>query len=70
MADEHIHVPGDGRGARLVYVDGELVKQVVYADTKSGVVRFHGDIPTRAPDGVHWVEHERRGTVEVKFIDV
>lgn len=35
---EHIHTPYDGRGIRDVFVDGELVKYVTYADTKRGKV--------------------------------
>ena len=36
-----IHTPDDGRGMRAVYLDGQKVDQVVYADTRRGVVRMH-----------------------------
>ena len=36
MADPNIHTAGDGRGAREVYVNGTLMKRVVYADTRRG----------------------------------
>ncbi|MBD1602094.1 hypothetical protein [Pseudomonas typographi] len=38
--NEHIHTPGDGRGRRLVYVNGNAVDGVVWADTKRGIVRY------------------------------
>lgn len=35
---QHVHVPDDGRGQRLVFVNGREIKKVFYADTKRGVV--------------------------------
>lgn len=37
----HIHTPDDGRGVeRRVFVNGEEVSHVFYADTKLGFVRY------------------------------
>lgn len=36
---DHIHTPDDGRGPRDVYLNGKLVRRVVYANTKKGKVR-------------------------------
>lgn len=35
------HYAGDGRGARDVYLNGELVRRVIFADTKRGFVRVY-----------------------------
>ena len=35
----HIHTPDDGRGLRDVFVNGKLVMQVFYANTRTGVVK-------------------------------
>lgn len=39
MNPEHIHEGSDGRGPRDVFVNGNQVKGVVYADTRKGLVR-------------------------------
>ncbi len=39
--DEHIHNPSDGRGfGRRVFINGNEIRHVVFADTKNGIVRF------------------------------
>lgn len=38
MRRDHIHTPSDGRGRRVVYVNGKEVERVVLADTRRGVV--------------------------------
>lgn len=43
LARPHIHLPDDGRGPRQVYIDGQAVKRVIYADTRKGFVRIHHD---------------------------
>ena len=68
MVDANIHVPGDGKGARDIYVDGELVKRVVYANVDRGIVRYHDDPPERAASGDCFVERTRYGKVEVVLI--
>lgn len=39
MSPESIHTPDDGRGPRDVYLNGQLIHRVMYADTKRGIVR-------------------------------
>lgn len=39
----HVHTPDDGRGHRLVFLNGELLERVIYADTRRGFVRVVGD---------------------------
>ena len=51
MAD-HIHTAGDGRGYRNVFVNGNLIPNVEYADTKKGVVYF-------APNGIQLMRKNR-----------
>ncbi len=41
MMGPHIHKPDDGRGMRLVTLNGEPIQHCVYADTKRGVVIAH-----------------------------
>lgn len=36
----HIHTVNDGRGIRLVYLDGVEMKNVLYANTQTGDVTF------------------------------
>jgi len=62
----HIHTPSDGRGLRNVFVNGNLINRVVYADTKKGeayftpspvrVIRGKDEIYTRKLTGVVTVE--------------
>lgn len=65
MAD-HIHTPLDGRGMRDVFVNGNRIDAVVWADTRAGVVWF-------APEPVRVTRHDDvycrrlRGRVEVVF---
>lgn len=37
-AAEHSHFTGDGRGPRDVFLNGKLLHDVVFADTKRGIV--------------------------------
>ena len=39
MVNDHIHTPSDGRGIRIVRVNGKVIDRVLYADTKRGIVR-------------------------------
>lgn len=38
-----IHTPDDGRGIRDVYLDGQLLHRVAFADTRHGIVRVYDD---------------------------
>lgn len=63
---DHIHVRGDGRGPRQVYLNGKPIMQVVFADTRKGVVRFH-DRPAKVhKHGKRFIERTRHGLVEVR----
>ena len=37
---DHIHIPSDGRGLRDVFVNGNKIDGVVFADTKKCVAVF------------------------------
>ncbi|MDX3932683.1 MAG: hypothetical protein QHC77_12190 [Stenotrophomonas sp.] len=64
----HIHTPDDGRGRRLVTVDGKVVEKVRYADTRKGIVR-HYDTPLRIhKHGKRAIERTKHGTVRVEFL--
>lgn len=39
MDQLHIHTPGDGRGPREVFVNSKIVKGVIFADERRGIVR-------------------------------
>jgi hypothetical protein len=69
MVDPNIHTPGDGRGARRVYVDGKLMERVVYADTRRGIVRYEA-FPRRLDKlGERFIVRTRRGKVTVVPLD-
>ncbi|WP_439444453.1 hypothetical protein ABWU93_11400 [Xanthomonas translucens pv. translucens] len=66
----HVHVPDDGRGPRRVFVDGAEVREVVFADTRRGVVRYY-PLPLKAhKQGKRLIERTRRGLVRVEPIPV
>lgn len=65
MAD-HIHTPGDGRGLRDVFVNGNKVHCAGWADTRAGVVWFF-PYPFRLVKGKGVIYARRlRGVVEVR----
>lgn len=68
MGDQHIHTPGDGRGARAVYVDGRLMSRVTFADTRRGIVRYEAFPRRMDKHGKRWIERTRRGKVEVRAL--
>lgn len=70
MRREHVHVPGDGRGPRQVYVDGRPVMRVVYADTRRGIVRYYDDPPKMDKRRKRIIVRTRRGVVTVEPIPV
>lgn len=39
MVDTIVHTAGDGRGPRDVFLNGNLMKDVVYADIRKGKIR-------------------------------
>ncbi|MHC8408306.1 hypothetical protein [Pseudomonas sp. TMB3-21] len=64
QSGEHVHWVNDGRGRRMVFVDGELVNWVLYANTKAGIAVVCDDPPTCA-DGEHIDFHPVWGKVDV-----
>ena len=62
---DHIHTPGDGRGQRDVFVNGNRIDNVVWADARGGVVWFC-PAPMRLAKGKDIPYARRlRGAVEV-----
>lgn len=57
------HSPHDGRGLRRVYLNGEVIERVVYADTRRGLVLQHEDPPRIIGDRI--IPRKRYGRVEV-----
>lgn len=53
-SDSHIHTPSDGRGGRYVFVNGNKIDHVIYADTKKGIVKYHPH-PIRIKKGSDFV---------------
>lgn len=66
--DARIHTPGDGRGARAVFVNGVRIEHVVFADERRGVVRYHV-WPRRFKRDGSAVTKTRKGKVEVRPLD-
>lgn len=66
---DHIHIVGDGRGTRTVYLNGAEVKRCIYADTHKGLVRFYGDPYKVHKYGKRLIHRTKRGVVEVVWND-
>lgn len=63
--NEHIHKPGDHRGLRKVFVNGNEIDSVTYADTKLGFV-IYAPSPYRVAKGKDYIYTRKlRGTVTV-----
>lgn len=64
-----IHAVGDGRGLRIVYVDGVERRRAVYANTLTGVVVHNGEkieLHTTRKDTVK--TYKLRGKVTIKWL--
>lgn len=59
-----IHTLDDGRGPRDVYLNGEKIEGVIYADTERGIVK-QMDKPIRLDSKKRLVSHVLRGEVKV-----
>lgn len=66
---EHIHYPGDGRGMRKVFVNGKLIDQVFYADTKKGIVDHYPQPLKVHKHRKRMISRRLRGCVEVSCED-
>lgn len=63
-----IHHPGDGRGPRRVFVNGNEIDGVIFADTAKGVVEFVPP-PARVKKNSDTVYTRKlRGSVTVEFM--
>lgn len=50
QSGEHVHFWNDGRGHRHVFIDGQLVANVIWCDTKAGIAVV-ADSPFKSSDG-------------------
>jgi len=66
MKSDHIHTPKDGRGPRDVFVNGKLVAQVFFADTRRGIVRAYRSPLQIDKSGKRLLSETLRGVVEVR----
>ena len=41
--NKYVHTPYDGRGTRDVFLNGNKIDRVIYADEKRGIVRVVGN---------------------------
>lgn len=64
MEGPTVHTPRDGRGPRRVLLDGREIRNVIYADTERGIVRFHEE--PLCVVGEEIVSRELKGKVEVE----
>ena len=62
---EHIHRPLDGRGMRKIFVNGNQVDRVFYADTKKGIVDYYPQPIRVHKHGKRMLSRRLRGHVEV-----
>lgn len=69
MSQGHIHTPGDGRGPRNVFVNGNKIGKVFYADTEKGLVKFYPQPVRVHRNGLEAYSRELRGTVTLEFIN-
>lgn len=64
-----IHSVGDGRGLRIVYVDGVERRRAVYANTLTGVVVHNGEKLELHPTRKDTVKtYKLRGKVTIKWL--
>lgn len=61
-----LHLEGDGRGPREVFVNGLLIESVTMADTMLGVVEYYPKPLAVGPDG-NIIRKRKYGKVRVKY---
>lgn len=66
MQNPDVHYAGDGLGPRDVFVNGNPINQVVYANPAKGVVEF-SPRPLRVKCNGEIYTRKLHGTVIVKF---
>ncbi|WP_242201962.1 MULTISPECIES: hypothetical protein [unclassified Pseudomonas] len=64
QSGEHVHWVADGRGRRLVFIDGVRTNWVAYADTRAGIAVVFDD-PAASSDGEHIDFHPVWGEITV-----
>lgn len=69
MQPRHIHTPEDGRGQRIIYVNGKRLNKVLYADTKRGIVDHFDDPPKVDKHGKRLITRRKRGNVRVEVME-
>lgn len=62
----HIHYVCDGRGLRNVFMNGNLINNVVYANEQKGIIEF-APLPLRVKRNGEIYIRKLRGVVTVKF---
>lgn len=60
-----VHTPDDGRGMRDVYLDGQKIERVFYADTRAGLIRAHHQPAKICPRREVIRSYKRYGDVRV-----
>ena len=67
---QHIHMPYDGRGNRRIFVNGNEVRNVFYANEKKGIVKFYPrPLRVKKPEGDEAYSRTLKGSVKVDFIN-
>ena len=68
--NNHIHTTEDGRGLRRVFVNGNEIKNVFYANEKKGIVKFYAEqLRVKRPECDEAYSRTLRGHVTVEFVD-
>ncbi len=67
QSGEHVHWAGDGRGPRLVFIDGVRTRWVAYSDIKAGIAVALVSVSASTLYGVtspwfQWRAHDRQGS--------
>ncbi len=64
-ANKYVHTPYDGRGTRDVFLNGNKIDRVIYADEKRGIVRVIHSPPRVDERNKRVLWKTMRGCVEV-----
>ena len=66
----HLHTPEDGKPNRHIFVNGNEIRNVFYADEKKGIVKFYPrPFRVKRPECDEAYSRTLRGSVTVEFID-
>jgi len=68
--NQHMHTPGDGKADRHIFVNGNEIKNVFYANENKGIVKFYPrPLRVKKPERDEAYSRTLRGSVTVEFID-